>query len=108
MTPAALTQQRGLEIAHQLKDALVQSGVPVENVYLFGSLADPGVCRGNDIDIAVIYRSFLADPIEEHRHIARARSDFSVPIDIVCLYSDALENPYSTIAKEIKEHGIAV
>lgn len=103
-----LSRKQGLKIAQRMKKKLELLGVPIDNVYLFGSLVEGETHRWSDVDIAVVYRPFLSDPWEEHRRIAQSREDFSIPTDIVCLRLEDLENRYSTIAQEVKKHGIPV
>jgi predicted nucleotidyltransferase len=102
------TRQRGLVIARRMKEQLLGQGVPVVQVLLFGSLAQGTSHTGSDIDIAVVHRPFGKDRLEEHSRISNAREDFDVPMDIISFHPDDLENIFSTIAQEVKKHGIPV
>jgi predicted nucleotidyltransferase len=102
------TQERGLRIARRLKQRLIEEGVPIVQVFLFGSLAEGKRQRWSDVDIAVVYDQFGKDRLTEHSRIADAREDFDVPMDIVSLRREDLDNRYSTIVQEVKRHGIVV
>ncbi|MEK7217874.1 MAG: nucleotidyltransferase domain-containing protein [Patescibacteria group bacterium] len=102
------TRARGLAIAKRMKERLLAENVPVVNVYLFGSLARGKTHRWSDVDIAVVYRPFLPHDIEERLRIRSAREDFDVPMDIVCLHPEDLDNIFLGIAQEVRHHGIPV
>ena len=95
-------------IARRIKRRLTQQGIPVIQVFLFGSLAEGKMHAWSDVDIAVVYKPFGADRLEEHSRIADAREDFDIPMDIVSFRREDLDNRYSTIVREVKEHGIPV
>ena len=102
------TQKRGLAIARHMKQRLLVQGVPIVHVFLFGSLARGETHAWSDIDIAVVHMPFGKNRLEEHSRITDAREDFDVPMDIVSLRPEDLENKYSTIAQEVKKYGIPV
>lgn len=102
------TRKQGLAIARRMKQRLIGKGVPVAQVFLFGSLAEGKTNRWSDVDIAVVYDAFAQDRLEEHSRISDARRDFDVPMDIVSLRREDLDNRYSTIVQEVKKHGIPV
>lgn len=100
------TKARGLRIAKRMKKRLLSDGIPVVNVYLFGSLVHGVPRKWSDVDIAVIHQPFLDDRFEERSRIRSAREDFDVPMDIICLRTEDMDNRYSTIVQEVKRHGI--
>jgi predicted nucleotidyltransferase len=103
-----LSKRKGLRIAERMKKNLLARNIPIDAVYLFGSLAEGKVHEWSDVDVAVVYMPFRDDQWEEHSEIASVRDDDSIPIDIVCLRKEDMENKYSTIVQEVKMHGIAV
>jgi predicted nucleotidyltransferase len=108
MTPAAPTKERGLRIARQLKDRCAAAGIPVEQVYLFGSLARGDIHRWSDVDIAVVYRPFLTKRGEERARIRAQREHADVPMDIVCLRTEDWDNGFISIGEEVRRAGIPV
>ncbi|MFH0770555.1 MAG: nucleotidyltransferase domain-containing protein [Candidatus Peregrinibacteria bacterium] len=108
MKPNTPTKARGLTIARRLKERCIAQGIPVENVYLFGSLATGAMHRWSDVDIAIVYKPFAALRGQERRRIRALREDFDVPMDILCLRSEDMANDYVGIAREVQEKGIPV
>jgi len=102
------TRDQGIAIARRMKQRLKDGGVPVVNVYLFGSLATRKSHGGSDVDIAVIYEPFADTRSKERRQIRSLRDDFDVPMDIVCLRPEDFQNHLLGIANEIRDHGVAV
>ncbi|MBI3618975.1 nucleotidyltransferase domain-containing protein [Candidatus Peregrinibacteria bacterium] len=101
-----LTQERGLAIAKRFKKRLKEENIPVVGVYLFGSLARGTPHRWSDVDIAVVHKPFAALRSQERRSVRSIRDDFSVPMDIICLRTEDLQNKYLGIAREVREHGL--
>jgi predicted nucleotidyltransferase len=102
------TQKDGLRVAKEMKKRLLAAKIPVRQVLLFGSLARGESNKWTDIDIAIIHEAFMDDRFEEKMSIARERTNYDFPTDVICLRSEDLQNPYLGIAKEVKNHGIAV
>jgi len=108
MKLAPPSQARGMSIARRMKERLLSQGIPVVDVYLFGSLATGKTHRWSDVDIAVVHRPFLPQRFEERSRIRSAREDYDVPMDILCFRSEDLENKFWGVAREVKRHGIPV
>ena len=85
---------------------MTAGGIPVVQVYVFGSLAEGNPHPWSDIDIAVVYEPFGKDRLEEHATISHYRDTFDLPMDIVTLRKEDIGNRYSTIVREVNEHGI--
>ena len=98
------TRTEGILAARRIKKTLLERGVPVVDVLLFGSIVRDGK-KPNDIDIAIIYDQFESSRLEECATITEAREDYSVPMDIVCLRQEDMENIFSTIVQEVKKTG---
>jgi predicted nucleotidyltransferase len=95
-------------IARRLKARCMAAGIPVEQVYLFGSLARGNVHKGSDVDIAVVYRPFLHKRGEERAHIRAQREHADVPMDIICLRTEDLEDAFINIGEQVRREGIPV
>ena len=91
-----------------MKKRLSEQGIPVIDVYLFGSLASGTPHHWSDIDIAVIHKPFARSHVEERRIVQQARDDFSAPVDIVCLRPEHLADQRFALSREIRERGIPV
>lgn len=97
----------GLQLARRLKEKLHQQRIPVQQVFLFGSVARDEGRPDSDIDIAVVCLPFGRSRLEEGVAIARVREDLDLRIETICLHPDDLNSKYSTIAQEIRREGIA-
>lgn len=104
----APSKARGLRIASRLKAKLKERGVPVVSVLLFGSLAEGTSHRWSDVDIAVVHDAFDESRMRERFIIRGEREDYDVPMDIVCLHPEDLEDLSFGIAQEIRKHGVPV
>ena len=102
------TRERGLSIARRMKERLRAEGIPVVQVYLFGSLARSGGHQWSDVDVAIVHEPFARNRSQERRHIRAAREEFDVPLDIICLHPGDLDNRLLGIAQEIRRTGIVV
>ena len=102
------TKASGIAIARRMKQRLKAHGIPVVDIYLFGSLAAGKPHRWSDVDIAVIHDSFEKSRAKERRKVRSMREDFDVPIDIICLHPEDLHNRFLGIANEVRERGLLV
>lgn len=102
------TRARGLAIARRLKERLAKEGIPVVDVYLFGSLVKGKTHRWSDVDIAIVHQSFDSARTKERHRVRSLREDYDVPMDIICLHPEDMEDQFLGIAQEVKKYGIAV
>lgn len=94
--------------ARLLRQKLVEKKFPVHSVILFGSVAKNQQHEWSDIDIAVICDPFRPTALEENLEVRNARRSIDVRISPICLRPDEMNDPYSTIAQEVKRYGIPV
>lgn len=102
------TKERGLQIARKLRQRLKEEGVPIIDVMLFGSLVNGKPHEWSDVDIAVVYRPFKEEIMQERRAIRRLQEDHDVPVDVLCFRPEDLENKLWGVAQEVKKHGMSV
>jgi predicted nucleotidyltransferase len=103
------TKAQGLEMARTLKMLLQRHGFPVRDVLLFGSVARGSPHPWSDIDIAVVHDPFGTSRAEELRAMCRAEEGTELQnIEVLYFHPDDLGDKYSTIAQEVKRHGISV
>jgi predicted nucleotidyltransferase len=103
-----MKKEDGISLARELKKRLLKQGVPVQKVYLFGSVARGETHQWSDVDIAVVCLPFQPTRLEENVEVSKAREAVDLCIETVCLHPEDLLNKYSTIAQELKKHGIEV
>ena len=103
-----MKRDEALSKARAFKRELLKRGLPVRQVLLFGSVAKGTADRRSDIDLAVVCDAFLPTRHEENVEVSTARWNVDLRIQTFCLHPEDMENTYSTIAQEVKKHGISV
>lgn len=103
-----MKRDQGLKLAKAFKERLQKSGLPVHQVYLFGSVAQNKATEDSDVDIAVVCSPFMSSKHDENVRFRRERWPLDLRIETICLHDADFENKYFTLAQEVKEHGIAV
>ncbi len=98
----------GLRAARSLRDRLKSKGVPVRQVYLFGSVARGSSHEQSDIDIAILCDPFKATKHQENIQFLLEGKKVDMRIQTVCLHPKDFDNPYFTLASEVQKYGIAV
>ena len=96
------------EIANKYISEVIKSGIPVNSAYLFGSYAKGNSNRYSDIDICVISPNFGKDYFEESLKLRFLTSSVDSRIEAVPLSPKDLSDKYSTLASEIKKHGVVL
>lgn len=97
-----------LILARKYKKILLESGIPVDSVIVFGSFARGESHEESDVDIAVIGKPFLDSRHEEAIAVRKARWPLSMKIHPIWMYEDYLDNKFSTLADEIRSDGVEV
>lgn len=95
-------------ILHAYKQAVEKSGVPVEQMLLFGSRAKGTAHPDSDIDVAVISPAFGKDRHDERVALMHLRDDISTFIEPHPFHPDELADPWSTLAHEVTAYGIEI
>lgn len=98
----------GLRAARSLSERLKHKGIPVHDVYLFGSVARGTANKDSDVDIAVVCEPYKATKHLENVEFLLEGKKIDMRIQTVCLHPLDFDNPYFTLAKEIQRYGIAV
>jgi len=104
----AMTRQEALDLVRQFKQALQEAQIPFDSVIVFGSVARGTMHEQSDIDVAVVGTSFKGDRMEEALAVRRERWPISYKIQPIWMYTENLENRYSTLATEIRREGVEV
>ena len=103
------TKAEGIRKARTLKLLLQKHGFPVTDVLLFGSIAKGTSHAYSDVDIAVIHEPFGPSRFEEMRSMCNAERGSDLRnIEVVYIQTGDMTDKYSTIVREVKEHGIPV
>lgn len=103
-----MDKKRANEIVKFLTDRLIESGMNVYKVVLFGSYYKGKPHKDSDIDIAIISDDFKKKdiwhraPLTHDAEIAVIRK-FNIAIDLIKLTVDEYENETRMIASYVKE-----
>lgn len=85
-----------------------RSGIPVSCAYLFGSYAKNKANEFSDIDVCVISSKFGKDYIEDSLKLKRIANNVDYRIEPVPFATNDINDKYSTLASEIKKHGVLI
>lgn len=77
----ARTTEEIKEIVKKYYRILLQSGVPVEKVFLFGSYNRNEQTKYSDIDVAVVLRDYLGDRFNTRLTLMKFAREFDVIIE---------------------------
>ena len=103
-----IDRNEALAIVRRLNESLRSEGVPVTQIFLFGSFARGNVHEWSDIDVAVIHEPFLETTGREKARLFDRGKSFDVRIELLSFRPSDFENPYSSLAQEVKQHGLSV
>jgi predicted nucleotidyltransferase len=87
---------------------LKQQGFNISRAILFGSYAKGKANPNSDIDIAVVSTQFGRDVTEEMMMLRKIALKVDSHIEPVPLCPEDLNDNFSTLAQEIKKHGIEI
>jgi len=94
------------KIIFKYKKLLKEEKVEFNKIYLFGSYAKNHQRDWSDIDIAVVSKKFGRNPFEEQLLIDRIADKVSYAIEPHPFHPRDLKDKWSSLAFEIKEHGM--
>lgn len=80
----------------------------MDQAYLFGSYALDKQNQFSDIDICIVSSDFGRDYIEESLKLKNLTNEVDFRISPVPMTPDDMNDKYSTLATEIKSHGIQI
>jgi predicted nucleotidyltransferase len=95
-------------IAQKYVQNIKNSGVPVIGAYLFGSYAKGNFHKDSDIDICIVSNNFGNDYIKESVDLRKLAFGIDIRIEPIPFTPEDLNDKYSTLASEIKKHGILI
>lgn len=87
---------------------LRSSGIKPEQIIVYGSHAKGVAKTYSDIDVCVVSPRFAKNPEYYSRKIWHLAGQLDSALEPVPFTPQELNNKYSTLAAEIKEHGIRV
>ena len=93
-------------VASKYISEVVKSGIPVSSAYLFGSYAKGNSNKYSDIDICIVSPRFGENYFDESLKLRFLTNNIDSRIEAVPLNPKDMNDKYSTLASEIKKHGI--
>lgn len=103
-----MNKQEAFALARKYKNLLQEAKIPVTACIVFGSVARSDMHEESDIDIAVVGKPFRGDRIQEMHIVRKIRQPLGYKLQPIWFYPEHLEDPYSTLAQEIRKDGIEV
>ena len=83
-----------------------KQGIPVSEVYIFGSYAKGTADKHSDIDVCIISKKFGLDRQKERVLLMNIRSDSDDLIEPHPFSPKDFSNPFNPLAFQIKKHGL--
>lgn len=103
---AIMPREEAFSIAKTFKNHLEKMGIPVQQIYLYGSYAKGNPRYGSDIDICVISPAF-EDKFEATLMLGRESIKIDSRIEPVAYHPAKFED-WIPLAWEIKNNGISI
>lgn len=85
--------------------ALRSSGIPLREVYLYGSLVKNEQHAWSDVDLGVVTQPFARDSIEETIKLQNLAHRIDPALSPISLHEEDLNNPYDSLSQTIKLEG---
>ena len=85
-----------------------KQGIPVSEVYIFGSYAKGTADKHSDIDVCIISKKFGIDRQKERVLLMNIRSDNDDLIEPHPFSPKDFSNPFDPLASQIKKQGLLI
>lgn len=99
---------RDVEIAKTFKELLIDLGLPIDKVIIFGSRAKGTSNKWSDLDICVVSPLFDVDRQAERSLLTNVSRRVSDEIEPHPLTTQELNNKFNPLANEIRKSGILI
>lgn len=99
------TPERLIQKYHKV---LIQNGIPVTSLILFGSYAKGNPKPWSDVDVCVVSPVFGKDRHDEGVRLAELTSSVERMIEPHPFSPEDLRDPYDPLAAEIRKYGVKV
>jgi len=100
--------QKDLDIAKQYKQALIELGLPVSEVYAFGSRISGHANKWSDLDICVVSPLFSFDRQANRSLLLNVSRKVSDDIEPHPMTFEDLYDKFNPLANEIRKNGVIV
>jgi predicted nucleotidyltransferase len=96
------------ETVRKYYEKVFNAGIPISNLYVFGSAAKGTMHAASDIDVCVVSPLFGKDSTIERVRLMKLREGISDDIEPHPYSPSEFNMPYDPLASEIKRTGIQV
>ena len=103
-----MKRTEGLTLARAFRKALEARGLPVERMFVYGSVARNAATEDSDLDIAVVCAPFGASRHEENMELRRVRRSIDPRISPYCFHREDFTEHFFPLAREIERTGVEV
>lgn len=103
-----MNKQQIKKIIFQYINKINKQGIPVTNVFIFGSTISGEAQLDSDIDICIISPAFGKDRQKERVLLLNLREGISDLIEPHPYCEDDFKNPYDALSYEIRKKGLKI
>jgi len=104
-----MVEKSTIETVRRFVEALVNQGIGIEKVVLYGSRVRGRATPESDIDVAIVSRDFGKDPVEEGMFLFRIAGGIDPKIEPVPISLKSFnEDTWVPLIYEIKTMGIEI
>lgn len=105
MAPKTILNDTPKRLIRKYRRVLINAGIPVKQMILFGSYARGKAKPWSDIDVCVVSPSFGKNAFEEMVKLAKLTATVDTMIEPHPFSPADLNDPYDSLAQEIRTYG---
>lgn len=103
-----MTQKAITKILQQYRSRVLQAGIPIDAMFLFGSMATNRSKKDSDIDVCVVSPQFGRDRQSERIELMRLRETIDDRIEPHPYNSEDFQSQYDPFARQIQQFGVKI
>jgi predicted nucleotidyltransferase len=108
MVQKTILNEKTIKAIGSYQKDLINAGVHVDKLIVFGSQISGSAKSWSDIDLCVVSNKFSHDLHSEMVRLLQIRSDASLDIEPHPMRPEDLEDRYDVLAVEIRKYGIVI
>lgn len=97
-----------IEIVKKYKNELIELGIPVDSVFIFGSHVKGTQKKWSDLDVCVVSPIFGVDRLSERVLLSRISRNVSDDIEPHPMSPKDLDDKFSPLSNEIRSYGLKI
>lgn len=103
-----MLDQKKIDIAKKYKNELIELGIPVKNVFVFGSHVKGTQNKWSDLDVCVVSPIFGVDRLSERVLLTRISRNVSNLIEPHPMDQKDLDDRFNPLSNEIRSYGVKI